>query len=123
MSVDRPMLSKSIFDIAFESVVGLVEKSGAMIRGAADITHGVVAGIGDMVSHVTDRAGSLGATTSPEVAQAPKLGGNARKQEIIANTPEDMSPFAASHTQIDIPNIQNALAAANLGKGGAGISA
>lgn len=78
---------EGIFTILQNSIAAAGEKMGNMVRGVADIGNSVVAGISDAMEGVSNIAQgfSLGSSSAPEPTREPeKLGGNARKQEMLA---------------------------------------
>lgn len=74
--VDRPIMNKSIFDVLFDSVVGIAEKAGSMAMSAAEgLGEGITAAAGEVFGRVSSV--SLGnsvssSEASPSLVQAPQ---------------------------------------------------
>lgn len=101
-------VDKGLLGRVLNGALEMADKAiGALADNAAKITNGVVAGVSGIIE---DGIGGIasgftmggGTREQDAVAEVPKLGGNARKQQ---NQAVDTSMYAASYNDIQVPNI------------------
>lgn len=87
---------------------GLIEKAGSLVDAGigkiADVTGSTVAGVSGAISEGVGSIANSFTVNGPSMGSQPdpvKLGGNARKQEMLATIQPDTSQFAASLEHLD----------------------
>ncbi len=98
---------------AFDNFINrlLIEPAGDLVKGAVQGISNVGGGLLAGVSGAFEGIGNIGSmftlggstSTAPEVAETPKLGLNAAKQQNLQLA--DTSPFAASFDNIQVPTV------------------
>lgn len=74
-----PGFEEGVFSILQNSVAGIMEKGGAIMRGMSDVGGSIMAGVSGAIDNVRDIASSftLGGGSTPEAAPCMKLGRSA----------------------------------------------
>jgi hypothetical protein len=104
--LDKPMIPGGVGAACVEAIKGIGELTGSICAGVGNFAQGgaaVVAAAANMVSFGGSDMGSRG---DAQAVQEPKLGANARKEEMLAAMPVDRSEYAANFNTVQVPVTQ-----------------